>query len=116
MNMPVVGLYGVPVVEASGAEWADRLDVQSDPVAAVAAHRAMNSLAYVAGALNALQQGSALSPAEREELLSRAKTHTGVISALLYDLVLGLPLGASAVADHDPLRQAEQRFGVRAGS
>jgi hypothetical protein len=39
-----------------------------------------------------------------------------VISALLYDLVLGLPLGASAVADHDPLRQAEQRFGVRAGS
>ena len=91
--------------------------VHCDPVAAVAAHRAMNSLAYVAGALNALQQGSAVSSEEREQLLSRAMTHTGVISALLYDLVLGLPLGASAVADHDdPLRRAEQRFAVRAGN
>lgn len=100
----------------SEADSPDRLGGPGDPLAAVAAHRAMNSLAYVAGALNALQQESAVSAAEREELLTRAMTHTGVIGALLYDLVLGLPLGASAVADPAPLRQAEQRFGVRAGS
>lgn len=104
------------MVEGAGAVWADRLGGPCDPLGAVAAHRAMNSVAFVAGALNALQQGSGVSPEEREQLLSRAMTHTGVISALLYDLVLGLPLGASAVADHTPLRQAEQRFGVRAAN
>lgn len=100
----------------SGAEGRDRLGALSDPLATVAAHRAMNSVAFVAGALHALQHGNAISSEEREQLLSRAMAHTAVISALLYDLVLGLPLGASAVNDDHRLRQAEQRFGVRGES
>lgn len=116
MKSPVAGRSGAPPAECVRADATAAASAPPDPIAAVAAHRAMNSVAFVAGALAALQEGPALLPGERQQLLARAMTHTSVIRALLYDLVLGLPLGASAVADHDPLLQAQRRFGVQAGS
>jgi len=116
MNTPVRGLSGAHIVEGAGADSANRLSGHCDPLAAVAAHRALNSVAFIAGVLSALQQGSAISLEEREQLLSRAMAHTDGISALLHDLVLGLPLGATAVAGDGSLRRAEKRFGVRAGN
>ncbi|GAC1312353.1 MAG: hypothetical protein NVSMB12_02210 [Acidimicrobiales bacterium] len=102
----------MPRIERREAAGADR---EFDAIAAVAAHRAMNSLAFIAGALAALQDGTGIGPEEEQHLLSRAITHTGFLNAVLHDLVLGLPVGCTSVAEDDPATQAARRFGLGYG-
>lgn len=88
---------------------------ETDALAAVAAHRAINSLAFIAGALAVLQQGVGIGPEDEQELLGRAIKHAGLIDAVLRDLVLGLPIGFTPVVEIDPTSQAARRFGLGRG-
>ncbi|GAC1601012.1 MAG: hypothetical protein NVS3B21_28450 [Acidimicrobiales bacterium] len=74
-----------------------RLCSDPDSLSAVMAHRAMNSMAVVTGTLDTLHElGEQVSPEDRDLLIARAIHHTHLVNALLHDLVVGLPLGATA--------------------
>lgn len=117
MNVPVPRRFGQPASDqaAGNDSGGPSLTAEMQGVAAVAAHGALNSLAFILGALTVLQQGAGIDPEEEEQLLSRAVKHTGTINALLRDLVLGLPIGLTAMMEDRPTRNPTDRFGVGRG-
>ncbi|GAC1377656.1 MAG: hypothetical protein NVSMB4_07130 [Acidimicrobiales bacterium] len=81
----------------------------ADPVAAVMAHGALNSMTVVCGTLSLLAtSGHDLDDAQRTTLLRDAARHAELVTALLHDLVSGLPLGATAILQ-DLDQQARER-------
>lgn len=85
---------------------------RTDPIDAVAAHRALQSIALVQGTLQVVAAQAGMDEAVHD-LLSRALKHAGVVSAVLHDVMLGLPSGTTAALAEDPDAQAARRFGVR---